>query len=130
MRSTMFAAAAAFAMLSPSLCLAQASTTTGVVGGAAAGAAVGGPVGAAVGGVVGGTMGAALEPPPPEVRTYVVRERIPSVRVRERVVVGEPLPRTVKLYTVPEHPKYRFAVVNKQRVIVEPRSRRVVEIID
>ena len=50
--------------------------------------------------------------------------------VRERVVVGEPLPATVELRTVPSHTEYRYAVVNDRRVIVEPRTRRVVKIID
>jgi hypothetical protein len=129
MQKTTFATIAAL-LVAPTVCFAQSSTTTGVVGGAATGAIVGGPVGAVVGGVVGGTMGAALEPPPAEVRTYVRRERGPSVRMQEEIVVGEPLPPRVKLHTVPKHPKYRFAIINEQRVIVEPKSRRVVEIID
>ena len=45
--------------------------------------------------------------------------------VRERVVVGEPLPPTVELRTVPSHTEYRYAVVNDRRVIVEPRTRKV-----
>jgi hypothetical protein len=46
------------------------------------------------------------------------------------VVVGEPLPPTVHLRTVPRHTEYRYAVVNDRRVIVEPRTRRVVRILD
>ena len=57
-------------------------------------------------------------------------ERAPSVVVRERVVVGEPLPPEVELRPVPSHTEYRYAVVNDRRVIVDPRSRRVVKIID
>ncbi len=127
MRKTTSAAVVAIALITPTLAFSQASTTTGVVGGAAAGAVVGGPVGAVVGGVVGGAMGSALEP---EVRTYVQRERVPSVRVDREVIVGEPLPSQVRLHSVPRHPKYRFAMVNGQRVIVEPQSRRVIEIIE
>jgi hypothetical protein len=41
----------------------------------------------------------------PESRTrikeYVVRERVPSVRVRERITVGAVLPEEVELRTVP-----------------------------
>ena len=48
----------------------------------------------------------------------------PSVTVRERIVVGEPLPETVVLRPVPSHTEYRYAVVNDRRVIVEPRTRR------
>jgi hypothetical protein len=52
------------------------------------------------------------------------------VTLRERVVVGEPLPPTVELRTVPSHTEYRYAVVNDRRVIVEPRTRKVIKIID
>jgi hypothetical protein len=50
--------------------------------------------------------------------------------VQERVVVGEPPPPTVELRTVPRYTEYRYAVVNDQRVIVDPRTRRVIRIID
>jgi hypothetical protein len=129
MRNHMLASAVAIAVLSPTLCFAQASTATGAVGGAAAGAVVGGPVGAVVGGTVGAAVGAAAEPPA-EVRTYVTRESAPSVRVTEKVVVGEPLPATVVLRPVPNHADYSFAVVNDRRVIVEPKTRKVIQIIE
>jgi hypothetical protein len=54
----------------------------------------------------------------------VVRERA------ERVVVSEPLPPTVELRTVPRYTEYRCAEVNDQRVIVDPRTRRAIRIID
>ena len=37
---------------------------------------------------------------------------------------------TVVLRPVPSHTEYHYAVVNERRVIVEPRTRRVVKIID
>lgn len=129
MHKHIVATAFAIAVMSPSLCFAQASTATGAVGGAAAGAVVGGPVGAVVGGTVGAAVGAAAEPPA-EVRTYVTRETVPSVTVTEKVAVGEPLPATVVLRPVPSHAEYSFAVVNNQRVIVEPQSRKVITIIE
>lgn len=128
MRGKLLAAVAALA-LTPAVAFGQASTATGAVGGAAVGAVVGGPVGAVVGAGVGGTVGMAAEPPAPVV-TYVEREDTPSVAVQERVVVGEPLPATVTLHTVPEYKQYSYAVVNHKRVIVEPRSRKVVKIIE
>lgn len=109
--------------------LAQSTTATGAVEGARAGGAVAGPVGEIVGGTVGAAVGAAVEIPN-AVITSVQRERAPSVTVRERVVVGEPLPPTVVLRTVPSHTEYRYAVVNDRRVIVEPRTRRIIRIID
>jgi hypothetical protein len=119
----------ALAALWPSASFAEGTTTGGAVGGAVIGGAVGGPVGAVVGGTVGAGVGAALEPPPPAVRTYVMGERVPSVAVREEIVVGRPLPRSVKIYSVPKHKKYSYAVVNNQRVIVDPRTRQVVQIV-
>ena len=129
MRNHMLASAVAIAVMAPTLAWAQASTATGAVGGAAAGAIVGGPVGAVVGGTVGAAVGMAAEPPA-EVRTYVTREQVPSVRVTEKVVVGEPLPTTVVLRPVPNHADYSFAVVNDRRVIVEPKTRKVIQIIE
>ena len=129
MRNHMLASAVAIAVMAPTLAWAQASTATGAVGGAAAGAVVGGPVGAVVGGTVGAAVGMAGEPPA-EVRTYVTREQAPSVRVTEKVVVGEPLPATVVLRPVPNHADYNFAVVNDRRVIVEPKTRKVIQIIE
>jgi hypothetical protein len=96
--------------------------------GAADGAAVAGPLGAAIGGVVGGAIGV-IEPPPQPVVTYVEREHIPSVLVHEKVTIGEPLPQTVIIHKVPQHEDYAYAVVNNQRVIVEPSSRKVIKII-
>ncbi|MGB7257966.1 MAG: DUF1236 domain-containing protein [Pseudolabrys sp.] len=128
MRIRLLAAVAAVA-LSPTLAFAQASTATGAVTGAVVGGVVGGPVGAAVGAGVGGTVGLAAEPPG-DVVTYVQREDIPSATVEERVVVGQPLPAAVELRTIPNHTEYRYAVVNHQRVIVEPRTRKVIKVIN
>jgi hypothetical protein len=61
--------------------------------------------------------------------TYVQREDVPSVAVQERVVVGEPLPETVVLRTVPEHTEYSYAVVNNERIIVDPHTRKVIKIV-
>ena len=121
MRKQMFASAVAIAVMAPTLAFAQASTATGAV--------VGGPVGAVVGGTVGAAIGASAEPPA-EVRTYVTRESVPSVRVTDKVVVGEPLPATVVLRPLPSHAEYSFAVVNEKRVIVEPKTRKVIQIIE
>jgi uncharacterized protein DUF1236 len=67
---------------------------------------------------------------PNAVITSIQGERGPSVTVRERVVVGEPLPPIVELRPVPRYTEYRYAVVNDRRVIVDPRTRRVLKIID
>ncbi|MBB4351144.1 DUF1236 domain-containing protein [Aliirhizobium cellulosilyticum] len=112
--------------------LAQQSTVNGAAGGAVTGAIVGGPVGAAVGGVVGAIAGTAIDPPPERVVTYVREAPMPTdtVVVQEKVVVGEPLPSTVVVQQVPDNPNYSYAIVNKQRVIVEPSSRKVIQVIN
>ena len=129
MQTKLFYSILVAAALTPAVCFAQASTTTGAVGGAVTGAVVGGPVGAVVGGVVGGAIGAAAEPPR-EVYTYVERENVPSVAVHEQVVVGRPLPTTVEIRTVPNHEAYAYAVVNNHRVIVDHRTRKVLKVIE
>ena len=119
----------AASLLASGAAYAQSTTVEGAANGAAAGGAVAGPVGAMVGGMVGAAVGAAVEIPN-AVITSIDAERAPSVVVRERVVVGEPLPDTVELRPVPRYTEYRYAVVNDRRVIVDPRTRRVIKIIE
>lgn len=131
MYNKLFVAVGALALLSGQA-MAQSSTVNGAAGGAVTGAIVGGPVGAAVGGVVGAIAGTAIDPPPQQVVTYVREAPMPStpVVVQEQVVVGKALPSTVVVTPVPENPTYGYAVVNERRVIVEPSTRQVVQIID
>jgi hypothetical protein len=70
----------------------------------------------------------------PAFREYVVRERVPTYTVPGRVTVGGTLPDVgVTYYDVPQtygSTPYRYTVVNGQTVLVEPRSRRIVQVID
>jgi len=124
---------------------ANAQSNNGAVGGAAAGAAtgavggalVGGPVGAVVGGaagaIAGGTVGGITSEDRVYVKRYVVEKRYPSVRIDEPVDVGEALPEDVAEYEIDDRPalqRYRYAYVNDQVVVVEPRTRKVIEVID
>ena len=125
----------ALAIVAVPLAACQTGGTTAAVGGAVAGAAVAGPVGAAVGGITGAAVGAVLTPEESaRVRRYVVAERRPSVRVTEQVIVGEPLPPRVQLYSFPTRlgPEagLRYAVVNERTVLVDPKTREVVQIIE
>jgi hypothetical protein len=131
MNKKLIITAAALTLLTGSA-FAQSSVVTGAAGGAVTGAVVGGPIGAAVGGVAGAIVGGAIDPPPANVVTYVQQQPYPTdeVVVKERVVVGEPLPQTVMVTPVPENPKYAYAVVNHQRVIVQPSTRKVVKVIE
>ena len=129
MRNRVVVSLIAATLLSSGAAFAQSTTVEGAANGARAGGDVGGPIGAVVGGTVGAAVGAGLEIPN-AVITSVEGERAPSVVVRERVVVGEPLPAEVELRPVPRYTEYRYAVVNDRRVIVDPRTRRVIKIIE
>ena len=117
--ASLFASGAAFA---------QSTTGAGAVNGARTGGEVAGPVGEIVGGTVGAVVGAGLEIPNAVITAIPRGER--SVVVQERIVVGEPLPPSVQLRVVPNHTEYRYAIVNDQRVIVEPRTRKVIRVIE
>ena len=106
---------------------AQSTTVQGAKEGARAGGAVAGPVGEVVGGTVGAAVGLGLEIPN-AVITGLPRDR--SVVVRNASWSASRCRTTVELRPVPQHTEYRYAVVNDRRVIVEPRTRRVVKIID
>src|SRR6476646_7825035 len=119
----------AASLLTSGAAFAQSTTVQGAHDGARAGGAVAGPVGEVVGGTVGAAVGLGLEIPNAGI-TSIPADRGHSVTLRERVVVGEPLPPTVELRTVPSHTEYRYAVVNDRRVIVEPRTRKIIRILD
>jgi hypothetical protein len=70
----------------------------------------------------------------PAFREYIVRERVPNYAIEDRVIVGGVLPETgVTYYDVPQSfgvTPYRYTVVNGQTVLVEPRTRRIVQIVE
>ena len=70
--------------------------------------------------------------PPQTVVTYVREVPAPQARVvvEEKIVVGQPLPETIVLTPVPDNPKFAYAVVNDERVIVEPSSRKVIRVLN
>ena len=85
-------------------------------------------------GIVGpGTVGIAVDQRP-AFREYVVRERVPNYTIEDRVVVGGILPEAgVTYYDVPQSfgvAPYRYTVVNGATVLVEPRTRRIVQVIE
>jgi uncharacterized protein DUF1236 len=108
-------------------------TQNSAAAGAVGGAVVAGPVGAVVGGAGGAIVGALSEDQTPRFRAYVVREAHPSYTYQGEVVVGTVLPPSgVTYYTVPSEygvTMYRYTIVNGRTVLVEPQSRRIVQII-
>lgn len=137
MKKLMIIAAIAVA---PTLAFAQ--NPEGARGGAAAGAAtgavggaiVGGPVGAVVGGVGGAVVGGIAGDATPRFKTYVRANEVPSYTYREDVRVGAVLPESGVTYReVPAEygtNGYRYTVVNDRTVIVEPRTRKIIQVIE
>lgn len=70
----------------------------------------------------------------PAFREYVVRERVPTFTIPDRVIVGGVLPEAgITYYDVPQTygaTPYRYTVVNGQTVLVEPRTRRIVQVVE
>jgi hypothetical protein len=75
----------------------------------------------------------------PEQRTtikeYVVQEKVRPFKLQSRVTVGATLPADVELAPVPEtwgptFRSYRYVYTGDDVVLVDPSSRRVVEVID
>jgi hypothetical protein len=93
-------------------------TVTGAAGGAVAGAVVGGPIGAVVGGVAGAAVGHTVAPPT-EVRTYVTRQKTEPVVYPGDIQVGKPISGSVTFLEVPSYPKYHWAYLNHERVVVD-----------
>ena len=121
MRKYLLAIATAMAAMSAPIA-AQSQNTVGVAG------PVAGPVM-----VDDGAVGIAIDQRP-AFREYIVRERVPNYTVPDRVVVGGVLPESgVTYYDVPQSfgaTLYRYTVVNGETVLVEPRTRRIVQVIE
>lgn len=98
---------------------AQAQSTIGVAGPAVV--------------VDSGAVGIAVDQRP-AFRQYIVRERVPNYTIPDRVIVGAVLPESgVTFYDVPQTfgtTTYRYTVVNGETVLVEPHTRRIVQVID
>jgi hypothetical protein len=126
-------AGAVLAMISAPA-LAQSGAASGAATGVVGGAIVGGPVGAVVGGAAGAIVGGLADDQRPRFRQYVVQQHRPSYRYQEQVRVGAVLPESgVTYYEVPEEygaREYRYTIINDRPVLVEPRTRRIVQVIE
>ena len=64
-----------------------------------------------------------------QVREYVVKEHRPSMTLNDfDVSPGATLPPNVAFYSVPNVDQYQYTVVNEKRVLVDPTTRRIVEV--
>jgi uncharacterized protein DUF1236 len=70
----------------------------------------------------------------PRFRSYEAERHYPSYRYREDVRVGAVLPETgVTYYDVPPEcgvRGYRYTIVNDSTVLVDPRTHRIVEVVE
>jgi hypothetical protein len=120
MRNKLLAIAAVAAAIStPIAAQAQSEITSGAVRGGAV--------------IIDDDDGIAVERRP-AFHEYIVRERVPNYTISEQVIVGGVLPETgVTYYDVPQTfgvTPYRYTVVNGQTVLVEPRTRRIVQVVE
>jgi uncharacterized protein DUF1236 len=130
------------AALVATVALPVAAQAQGVPGGIDRGSREGeraaGPVGAIVGGVIGGVVGGVNGvlgvDDRPRFHRYVEERHYPSYQYSEDVRVGAVLPEAgVTYYDVPPEygvRDYRYTVVNDRTVLVDPRTHRIVEVIE
>jgi Protein of unknown function (DUF1236)/Glycine zipper len=133
MRNVFLAASAALALLAAPAYAQQGGAAAGAATGAVGGAIVGGPVGAVVGAGVGAIAGGLSDQQAPRFHQYVVQQGRPSYRYSEDVRVGAVLPSSgVTYYEVPAEygvRDYRYTIVNDRTVLVDPRTHRIVQVI-
>ncbi len=70
-----------------------------------------------------------------KIRTYVTEHKVRPVETREKIVVGQPVPRDVELEAVPADwgpslTKYRYVYSGERVMLVDPSTRTVVQEID
>ena len=70
-----------------------------------------------------------------KIRTYVTEHKVRPVETREKIVVGQPVPREVELESVPADwgpslTQYRYVYSGERVMLVDPSTRTVVQEID
>ena len=70
-----------------------------------------------------------------KIRTYVTEHKIRPVESREKIVIGQPVPREVELEAVPAEwgpslTRYRYVYSGERVMLVDPSTRTVVQEID
>lgn len=64
------------------------------------------------------------------IKEYVKKQPLASVKIPGvELNIGSTLPDTVELHEVP-NVKYRYVVIDNQTVVVDPDTRRVIEVIE
>jgi hypothetical protein len=63
--------------------------------------------------------------PPGEIRTYIDENPVDTVQLDDDVAVGATLPESVEVHRIPNY-QYSYVEVNRQPVLVDPGTRRIV----
>ncbi|EPX83646.1 DUF1236 domain-containing protein [Salipiger mucosus] len=88
---------------------------------------VGGPAAAAAGAVVGAVAGAESQIEEKTV-TYVVENPVEPVYLSGEVATGAGIPQDIEVYEVPES-DYAYLNVNETPVVIDPETRRIVQVV-
>ncbi|MGE7369899.1 DUF1236 domain-containing protein [Neorhizobium sp. NPDC001467] len=68
---------------------------------------------------------------PGEVRTYVMQQQpVESIPYDGDVLVGRVLPESVEVRPVEGYSNYGYTIVNERRVIVDPQTHTVIQVLD
>jgi hypothetical protein len=70
-------------------------------------------------------------PLPGEVRTYVMEQQpVDSIPYEGDVLVGRVLPENVEVRPVQGYDQYGYTIVNERRVIVDPQTHTVIQVLE
>jgi len=69
------------------------------------------------------------------IREYVERESVPVIEIERDLTVGQSVPAEVELSTVPQQwgpgmSNYRYIYTDDRVYLIEPSSRRIIQVID
>jgi len=67
---------------------------------------------------------------PAPVQTYVMQREVRSVPYEGDVLIGRVIEDPVELYPVDGYDNYSYAVVNERRVIGDPQTRQIIQIVE
>ena len=122
MKHLLIATVATLGLVSAAAAQSSSTTVTTTTGGAAA--------------TTGATGTVTIAPEQrTRIREYVVKENRRSVAAPSgfSVAIGATLPETVELYSLPSEAgvtQYRYSVVGDRTVLVEPGTRRIIQVIE
>ena len=69
------------------------------------------------------------------IREYVERESVPVIEIERDLTVGQSVPEEVELSTIPQQwgpgmSNYRYIYTDDRVYLIEPSSRRIIQVID